>query len=291
MAHPKSDILLALHIPKTGGTTLKKLLEAHLLSEETPPLSGDGNGALNKHYCDGVFYYPRNMEEYYADGRVDPSVDPTIPKEVVELLCAPRLRAVLGHFPFGIHSHIPGPSRYFTLLRNPIERLMSLYFHILKWPRTALQKQIVRDGLTLEQFATQSGYRQADNGQTRRLAGLEPDFGVCYDDLLAQAKRNVAEHFVMVGLTERFDESLVLLRRALGWSLNLQYWKRLENKERPSMESIDAGTLAVLRERNWLDMQLYAYVSELFDEQVRAAGSGFVAEAEQVRLQNSRANG
>ena len=280
-ATPK--VLLHLHIPKTGGTTLKKLLEKQLFSDDAGPV--DVDPSIKRYYQQGVFYYPRGIEEQHRRGVIDPSLDPEIPSDIVHALRDPALKAVLGHFSFGIHSHIQRPAKYITLLRHPIDRVLSLYFHILKWPRTELQKHIAREEMSLEQFVTESGYLQADNGQTRRLAGEEPAFGCCSDELLESAKRNLAGH-ITVGLTERFDESIVVFRRTFGWPLKLRYWKRLVNKERPREEALSKGTLDTLRKYSSLDLRLYDYACEVFERQTAAAGSDFEEEVERVRSEN-----
>jgi hypothetical protein len=35
----------------------------------------------------------------------------------------------MGHFGYGIHEAIPGPSRYVTMLRDAPDRVASIYFH------------------------------------------------------------------------------------------------------------------------------------------------------------------
>lgn len=280
---PTQDILLHLHIPKTGGTTLKKLLERQLFSNNALPTDVDPD--IKRYYQQGVFYYPRGIEETHRRGSIDPSIDSEIPSDIIHTLRDPALKAVLGHFSFGIHSHLERPAKYITLLRNPIDRVLSLYFHILKWPRTELQKRIVREEMSVEQFVTESGYLQADNGQTRRLAGNEPAFGCCSGELLEVAKKNLADH-ITVGLTERFDESIVLFRRTFGWPLTLRYWKRLVNKERPREDALSDETLRVLRDHSSFDLRLYDYACEVFDRQTAAAGSDFQDEVQQVRSEN-----
>ena len=52
----------------------------------------------------------------------------------------------------------------------------------------------------------------------RRLRGPEKPPPPLTEGDLAQAKRNL-DRFLVVGLTERFDESFILIRRALGWRL------------------------------------------------------------------------
>ena len=49
------------------------------------------------------------------------------------------------------------------------------------------------------------------------LSGLTEPFGEVTDEMLEQAKHNLREELVFFGLTERFDESLVLAKRRLGF--------------------------------------------------------------------------
>ena len=74
------------------------------------------------------------------------------------------------------------------------------------------------------------------NGQTRQLAGFPNDIASFdtlramsvkasdlknEDELLEIAKKNLKKHFIIVGLVECFDESIILLRKQLGMkSLN-----------------------------------------------------------------------
>jgi hypothetical protein len=60
-----------------------------------------------------------------------------------------------------------------------------------------------------------------DNGQTCMLsgAGESVGFGKCSHDMLETAKRNIETHFAVVGLSECFNEALILLRRLFGWRM------------------------------------------------------------------------
>src|SRR5881628_2608535 len=37
---------------------------------------------------------------------------------------------VFGHMPFGIHEALTRPVRYFTMVRNPVERVVSQYYFV-----------------------------------------------------------------------------------------------------------------------------------------------------------------
>ena len=139
-----NPILLQLHIPKTAGSTFKKLLNRQLFG-------GAKNGEPDRstdpaiQIYEGVYYYPRGLEENHPKISQGAS-DSEVPEEVRKVLRRPDLRAVLGHFGFGIHRHIPRNSVYMTILRDPVDRVLSLYYHIRRWPRSPLQKHIAFGG-------------------------------------------------------------------------------------------------------------------------------------------------
>jgi hypothetical protein len=114
-----------------------------------------------------------------------------------------------------------------------------------------------------------------NDAQTRLLSGAwgEVPFGELTADHLAQAKRNLAQCTV-VGLTERFDESLLLMQRAFGWG-DISYQRANVTQGRPKKESLDAATLAVIRQAHPLDLALYDYAQQLFAEQKRRYGVGW----------------
>ena len=52
--------------------------------------------------------------------------------------------------------------------------------------------------------------------------------------MLERAKRNLDEHFSWLGMTERFDESLILLRRTFGWR-DVRYVSRNVSRSRAEL--------------------------------------------------------
>lgn len=107
-----------------------------------------------------------------------------------------------------------------------------------------------------------------DNSQTRALSGdLSTPFGACSERMLEEAKRNLEEHFAVVGLTERFDETLVLLHRTFGWS-RLHYVRVNVAPRRAADAPVPQGALELMREQNWLDRQLYEWAARRFGDLV-----------------------
>jgi hypothetical protein len=70
------------------------------------------------------------------------------------------------------------------------------------------------------------------------------------------AKKNLADHFAVVGITEEFDRSLILISRLLGWSHPF-YTKQNVTRRHPHKEELPRETLRVLQAYNELDLELY----------------------------------
>jgi hypothetical protein len=198
-----------------------------------------------------------------------------------------RYRLVSAHMVYGLHEHVPRPSAYLTLLRKPVARAISGYHRVLETPTHRLHEAVAARGMPLEDYLTSGISLETDNSQTRAIAGdVETPFGECTDELLQRAFRNVDDHFPVVGLTERFDDLLLVLKRTYGWS-NLLYVRANVTKKKPARDEVPSSTIELIRERNRLDVQLYATAAERFQALVDA-DPGFDEELERFRKRNAR---
>ncbi len=114
-----------------------------------------------------------------------------------------------------------------------------------------------------------------DNLQTRMLSGVPEPVGDVTDEMLEQAKESLREGFVFFGLSERFDESLVLARRRLGLDTILSRSarkRRLSHKAsgrintgRPRGDDVPEALVRSAERANRYDLDLYRHAVELFD--------------------------
>jgi hypothetical protein len=263
-----SEVCLFLHIPKTAGTTLKNRIY-HAYS-----VPGDNGNWFH----DGIYYFPYGFHK---------AEQPGFTQVVREMFARDDLRAVTGHFWYGAHAFIPRPCFYITLLREPVDRVVSLYHHIVGVEDELYHDEIVSRDATLDEFVAKFPCREVDNDQTRRIAGVEPPYGQCNGATLELAKRNLRDRFAFVGTTDRFDESLLALQKLLGWE-DLHYLPGLVNPNRPPRAALAPGTISLIVGRNELDVELYAYANRLLDERIAARGEGFAEEVERFRAENDR---
>jgi hypothetical protein len=234
--------VLFLHIPKAGGQTLGEIIYAHTCDETVPDHLLLPGGVA---YLTYGFLKERPL---------------AVPEHVLPLLRREDLRAVIGHFWFGLHEHVARPYQYITALRDPVERVLSLYYYTR-----------LHESTTLDAFLAEPPFREVDNDQTRRIAGVDPEIGECTEAMLQKAKENL-RRFAVAGTIERLDEMLVLFKRRLGWQGPVAWQPRNVNPERPPAASLPRATIAAIRQRNELDWELWHYASRLMDEALAAQG-------------------
>jgi hypothetical protein len=250
-----SRLLIFLHIPKTAGTTFGRVIR-----RQYPEGSVVGNDRGLAH--------------------VDLEALKALPDERKR-----TLRVVQGHMPFGVHELFPQPASYVTILRDPVARMISHYKHVLRVKHHYLHDEVVSRGMSLLDYASSGMSPELENGQTKLIAGLAEDVLEATPEDLEAAKRNLREHFILAGLSERFDESLLVLRPALGWK-NVTY-DRANVAPRSTAPPVEPAAIAAVRERNLLDVELYGLCKALLEERIAALGPAFERELKVFRARNA----
>jgi hypothetical protein len=220
------------HIPKTAGTTLSYVMWRQFRRGEAIDLDAP-TVQLARQRWDGL--RPEQRE---------------------------RVRCVRGHMPFDPEMLAPKETRFFTVLRDPVQRIVSEYYFNLTGPKRAFYSQLIRSRMTLDQFVRSELGAQVHNAQTRMLAGGRTDLNP--REVLDLAIANLRK-MAMVGITERLDATLLLCRAVLGWR-HVIYRRINTTRRRPSLEAISPATLATIEEANFLDRKLYVTGCERFEE-------------------------
>ena len=127
-----------------------------------------------------------------------------------------RLDLVSGHTFYGVHRLIPGDVTYVTFLRDPVERVISMYFYLRDHAVNNAWRAEMDAGMTLLDFARLPD-RGIANGQVRRLAGFYHLRNRGLDDLFELANRNLRSIGEGVGVVEHLDESMARIASRLGW--------------------------------------------------------------------------
>lgn len=235
--------LIFLHIPKAAGTTLQEIIVRHYMRGK-------------------IFRFTGSQEQWkaFCDG---PAED------------RGRYDLIAGHVHFGIHELLPDPATYITMLRDPIDRVVSHYHFVLANPGHYLHPVLAGGRYTLHDYAVTRVSHELDNDQVRWLCArdhFDVPVGEVSREMVEEAKWNLANAISVFGLVERFSDSLRCLRAAFGWDEVKLPEKRNANRHRPTLDRIAPETIAAIREINRHDCELYDFACGLFEEQLVRLG-------------------
>ena len=256
MPEADSNPLIFVHVPKAAGSTLRTIITTQYGERRVFGFYGSIERRLAA------------LQRETPSGRA-------------------QIRAYVGHVPFGLHRVLGARGSYLTMLRDPVERLISHHAFVVRTPGAALHEEVVANGWTVEEYVENS--RQADyinNGQTRMLGGGLESWEPATQSTLEVAKRNL-ERFVVAGVVERFDESILAMRRAFGWDWPVYVREKVSSNRAPPGSLGDSARHRILA-RNELDGELWRYATQRFDAQIAKIGPGFAEELEWFRILNAR---
>jgi hypothetical protein len=177
----------------------------------------------------------------------------------------PRLESIAGHRLTGhVDLQENGTElRYFTFMREPLKTCASRFQYNVQYRG--------KTGLVFEEWIQRDWPR---NHQTKMIAGTAD---------VSEAIRIIQTKPIFVGLTERFDESMVLLKTRLANHLNISYEPVNVARQNSLADNLlsDARSRQMLIEANQADLALYDFVrQELYPIYQREYGPGLAAEVD-----------
>jgi len=247
-------VLIFIHIPKTAGSTLQQVVynnhsdcEICILGRPSADDIAQGRGFGEVH---------RNHLQFIKSGSLDQKS---------------RLKVLFGHMEFGLHRYFPNGAQYATVLRHPVSRIVSHYNFVRRSPAHYLHDKVVGEGISVADYIEGTRSKELNNGQVRILFGEEHKripFGECSSEHLDRAMENLENHFVFVGIQEKFRQSTEALARIMNWSVpEIKNRNVSDNSEK---EPITRETSERFLLHNELDMLLYRKVLSQLEKSLAA---------------------
>jgi hypothetical protein len=267
-------LLAFTHVAKTGGMALRDVARANLGSDAVVDLDATAWGPPSS-WEQGLGQYRRYYESLSTDHRA-------------------TVRCFLGHTaPLVIPAVRDRPIRAFCMLRDPVERVASLYLYGrwradrlgVRLPATSVLGAMRRRGWeTLKDV-----YRSVDdgigepggsleeplwalfNGQARQLMmetvdPFEMPFTAAPNDLTDYRSRafELLDRRYVVGTQERFSQSVRLFAESFGW--RRPFAPRINvGRLAHATGDVDAETRDLISRFNRLDAQLHAHYQKRLD--------------------------
>ena len=232
-----------LHVPKTAGTSLTGMLAANFAAERVyrPKPHGELKGRAADELADFDF--------------------------------------ICGHFDWSELEAIPGPKRIVSLLREPVQRVLSLYWywraHTWAYAEELGARGVkLAKSLNLDDFfatAPPDVLGNFDNAVARQLAGSEcwkPNrgFTIPDPDVVHICRRHINQ-MSFCGVTEQFDATTAAILRNLELPATASFRENTLEQQMsiPGFETVlptppSADLLVRLRQLTAINSHLYHYV-------------------------------
>ncbi len=225
------SLILFLHVPKTGGTTMADILSA----------------VYGKEYLRATpakLYDLLNTKIHIKD-----------------------YKAVLGHYsikdPF--YAILDQPINHFMMVREPVDRVISQYYYLRDQEKHPLHDLAMK--YTLEEVVTTDLIYEL--GMANKQTSLITTASYTTKDslIIAEAKRNLNNLFTLCAIFERYAEFIQICSKEFGWP-EIEIPKS-NTSSRPALEEISPRIKKAIQEKNLLDSKLYGYALSKYEEFVR----------------------
>jgi hypothetical protein len=225
---PMKNILLFVHVPKTAGTSFRKSLESQ------------GQAKMLYDYGEHPESSPALLENLHEDGSIkDESIfDPD------------KLNVICGHVRFQKYARCIEPQNVLSILRNPVERVVSEYQHLVRHAGMATT------------FADFIAMPKQINKQYRMLDGTDTSGGGLF------------------GLTSHYDCFLELVKKRFNISVETSVLNQAPDSDHAERFTIPVDEINRAYELNRKDLALFFSVAKQFRKSLQAAGVSVVPDKE-----------
>lgn len=247
-------MIFFLHIPKTAGTSLTTVLKIQYKKHEI-------------YQWDNIKFHEKESEFK------------SLPKNHIDKIQA---KALKGHYHFGLHEYVQGTHQYVTFVRQPNKRLLSHLIQFLRMPNSHVAKDI-KNGSTVADIL--NSYPFFRNAQVKWISGIPYNIQASDENRFEMAIENIEKYFLFVGLTERFDESLLVIKNLLNWKYPPFYTSLNVSKTHEKHQLVlSQKEQELINDLNFYDDKLYKFCEEKFNNYIACSNVNLTSFRKQLFL-------
>lgn len=231
LTSPKPQPVLFDHLPKCGGTTLNDYLRLH---------------------------YPRRRI-FKTKGK-----DPFSSVEQFKSFSKKkryRYDLVQGHLVHHLINDVKPDCLVVTILRSPVERIISHYYYAKSSPDHYLYNEILAHNISLDDYATSEISVETQNWYVKHFSGLSSsEVNLNPDVSLDKAISFLSTHYDIIGLLDEFDDFTKTLQQKANYKNDYSGSKFRVSLDRPLTNDIPLSIRKRIEDANQLDIALYNHV-------------------------------
>ena len=243
----KANLIRFLHIPKTAGSTFTDILKRQ--------------------------YWPKAFFEFSGNLQGDRKRFAALSEEDKK-----RIVLFIGHAPLHTGIAMADQAIVISFLREPVSRVMSFCQHVYEGKSPYLREIFSPQTFNLDVFL-KSGNSELSNLQTKMLLSdydihelIDKRF-VSKKTIIDKALDNLFNRILSYGLTEYFDESLIMIAHDLGWKRPFYFYYRRNIKNISKKLMFKKRHINIIKELNALDIALYESAKRRFLERIEKDAS------------------
>jgi len=169
----------------------------------------------------------------------------------------------MGHLAHELRDYVPPGTVKFTILREPVDRIISHYYYVRTDQQNYLHDRVINENIQLEDYASSLLSLELRNWYTTHFSGLSLDEAESAPEASVRAAvKNILENYDVVG----FQDDLAAAVRALIDVARL--YRRFDTKRvnetigRVKTSDVPERAKQAIAEANYLDVRLYARLRE-----------------------------
>lgn len=264
------DVMIVLHIQKTGGTVFGRNLVQNLKLQRPCEFKEDNIYECKRPGSNQIWLYSRYSSGWICGPHSGYTELASCMPDILRKQGAPvRLNRIF----------------YVTWLRDPIERFLSEFGHVRRGATWRTVRHVCNGkqymlpkcyhgddwrNVTLQSFLN-CPYNLAFNRQTRMMANISQVGCYGHGDskdqkqraMLRSAKKNL-RNFAFIGLVEHQEESQFVFEQTFGLKFQQPFVQRTRTFSKTTLNRLSPADIRKIRLSNKLDMQLYEYAKDLF---------------------------